>query len=187
MVGVHAGTRARDRAGGVLHCASFSKSLAPGYRVGWVAAGRHAQAIERRKLMTTLSAAVPSQLAISEYLARGGYDRHLRRLRQALARQQALALRAIARHFPRGTRVARPEGGYFLWLELPAAVDALALHRLALAEQVSLAPGQLFSTDRRFRHHVRINCGHPDDPRFEAALARVGALAGRLAAGAEAA
>lgn len=190
---LHHGTRrpppakAWDRAGGVLHCASFSKSLAPGYRVGWVAAGRHAQAIERRKLMTTLSAAVPSQLALSEYLDRGGYDRHLRRLRQALARQQTLALRTIARHFPAGTRVARPEGGYFLWVELPASVDALALHRLALAQRISLAPGQLFSTDRRFRHHVRLNHGHPDDPRFESALQTVGRLAGELAAAGRAA
>jgi DNA-binding transcriptional MocR family regulator len=173
--------KAWDRAGQVLHCASFSKCLAPGYRVGWVAAGRHSRAIERLKLMTSLSAAVPSQLALSEYLARGGYERHLRRLRAALARQQALALRVIAEHFPPGTRVTRPEGGYFLWLELPPAVDALELHRLALAQRISLAPGQLYSTDRRFRNFVRINHGHPDDARFEAALGAVGALAGRLA------
>jgi len=173
--------KAFDGQGLVMHCSSFSKSLAPGYRVGWVAAGRFATAVQRLKLMTTLSAATPSQQALSEYLAQGGYDRHLRQLRRSLAQQQAVALAAVARHFPPGTRVSRPEGGYFLWVELPARVDALQLHRQALQHGISLAPGQIFSADRRFAHCVRINYGHPAQSRFEAALATVGALATALA------
>lgn len=173
--------KAFDGQGLVMHCSSFSKSLAPGYRVGWVAAGRFATAVQRLKLMTTLSAATPSQQALSEYLAQGGYDRHLRQLRRSLAQQQAVALAAVARHFPPGTRVSRPEGGYFLWVELPAQVDALQLHRQALQHGISLAPGQIFSADRRFAHCVRINYGHPAQSRFEAALATVGALATALA------
>jgi len=169
-----------DREGLVLHCSSFSKCLAPGYRVGWVAAGRYAQRIERAKLMTTLSAAVPSQEALSAYLDQGGYDRHLRRLRQALQTQQGIALDLIAAHFPKGTRVTRPEGGYFLWLELPSSVDALQLHRFALSHNISVAPGHLFATDARFAHCVRINYGHPDDPRFAAALKTLGMTAPRL-------
>jgi DNA-binding transcriptional MocR family regulator len=164
----------------VLHCGSFSKSLAPGYRVGWVAAGAHAPALTRRKLMGSLSAALPSQAALAEYLQRGGYDRHLRQLRQTLAAAQARALRAIERHFPAGTRVSRPEGGYFLWLELPPQVDALQLHRLALSQQIGVAPGVLFSADGRFRHHLRLNIGHPD-PRLDAALRTLGQLAQHLA------
>lgn len=172
--------KAFDRKGLVMHCASFSKCLAPGYRVGWAAAGRFAQKVERMKLMTTLSAAIPSQEALAEYLDQGGYDRHLRKLRQTLAAQQEIALRGIAQHFPKGTRVTRPEGGYFLWVELPREVDALKLHRLALSQQISLAPGHLFSADRSFTHFVRINYGHPDDKRFEAALKTVGKLASTL-------
>ena len=84
-------------------------------------------------------------------------------------------------HFPDGTRLARPEGGYFLWLELPPQVDALLLHRKALAKGISLAPGQLFSADQRFAHCVRINYGHPAHHRLEAALATVGQLATGLA------
>jgi len=167
----------------VLHCSSFSKCLAPGYRVGWVAAGRYAQAIERMKLMTTLSVAVPSQEALTDYLQHGGYDRHLRQLRQSLATQQARALRAVGKHFPKGTRVTRPEGGYFLWVEMPSGVDALRLQQLALSHSISLAPGHLFSADRRFAHCVRINYGHPDDARFDEALKTVGQLACSLAAG----
>ena len=87
----------------------------------------------------------------------------------------------VSLHFPKGTRVTRPEGGYFLWLELPAAIDALQLHRLALAQNISIAPGHLFSADRRFSHCIRINCGHPGDARFDAAMRTVGQLACRLA------
>ena len=95
--------------------------------------------------------------------------------------QQAIALAAVAQHFPRGTRVSRPEGGYFLWVELPPPVNALDLHRLALQQGISLAPGQIFSADQRFAHCVRINYGHPAHHRLEAALATVGQLAAELA------
>lgn len=174
--------KAFDRSGLVLHCGSFSKCLAPGYRVGWAAAGRFAGTVARRKLMSSLGAPVPSQEALSEYLQHGGYDRHLRQLRQRLEASQAKALRAIARHFPVGTQVTRPEGGYFLWVSLPPAVDALQLHRLALAQHIAIAPGQLFSPDHRFSHHVRLNVGHPDDRRVDAALKTLGHLARSLVA-----
>jgi DNA-binding transcriptional MocR family regulator len=170
--------KAFDRQGLVMHCSSFSKCLAPGYRVGWVAAGRFAQKVQRLKLMTTLATAVPPQEALSAYLGQGGYDRHLRQLRQTLADSQARALRGIAKHFPPGTRVTRPEGGYFLWVELPAQVDALRLHRLALSQSISLAPGHLFSADRRFVNCVRLNYGHGGDERFDDALRTIGQLAG---------
>ncbi|WP_374567994.1 PLP-dependent aminotransferase family protein [Ideonella sp.] len=174
--------KAFDRLGAVMHCGSFSKCLAPGYRVGWVAAGRHAQAVERLKLMTSLSAPVPSQEAITGYLQQGGYDRHLRQLRQALAGSQARALRAVEKHFPKGTRVTRPEGGYFLWIELPPSIDAWQLHRLALSHSISLAPGQIFSAGRRFGHCLRLNCGHAADKRVDQAIKTVGQLAGSLLA-----
>ena len=169
--------KAFDLTGGVLHCASFSKCLAPGYRVGWAAAGRFAATVQRLKMMSSLATALPPQLAIADYLAQGGYDRHLRQLRAALAAEQQRARRLIERHFPAGTRVTRPAGGYFLWLELPAAVDALALHHQAMAQGISTAPGVLFSADRRFVHHLRLNVGHPGDARVDDALRRVGELA----------
>jgi len=169
--------KAFDRAGLVLHCSSFSKCLAPGYRVGWAAAGRFAQAMQRLKLMTTLATSIPSQLALVHYLQGGAYERHLRQLRQTLAAQQAVALEAIAAHFPAGTRVTRPEGGYFLWVELPQPFDALQLHRLALAQRISIAPGHVFSADRRFGHCLRINYGLPDASRLRDALRTLGQLA----------
>src|SRR6202011_6401064 len=103
----------------VLHCGSFSKCLAPRYRIGWVAAGRFAPWIARARLTAALSASVPAQLAIADYLEHGGYDRFLRKLRRELAAQQADMLSAIDRYFPPQTAATLAAGGYFTWVELP--------------------------------------------------------------------
>lgn len=132
--------------------------------------------------MQTLSPATPSVAAIANYLAEDGYDRHLRRMQATLAAHMSAALDAIRESFPRSTRVAIPEGGYFLWVRLPGNVDALAPHRLALAHDITLAPGPMFALDRRFTHCVRINYGHGGDRRFLSVLRKVGELAVRLAA-----
>lgn len=169
--------KAYDRDGLVMHCSSFSKCLAPGYRIGWVAPGRHLQTVARLKLSTTLTASTPAEAAIAAYLEQGGYDRHLRKLRQTLAGQQDAMLAAIARHFPPATRATRPDGGYFLWLELPPGVEAMELHRRAAAQAISVAPGPIFSSRARFEYALRLNYGHPWDERIEAAVATLGRLA----------
>ncbi|MDP3816995.1 GntR family transcriptional regulator MpaR [Pseudomonas sp.] len=165
-----------DRDGLVMHCGSFSKSLAPGYRVGWVAGGRYAEQISRLKLMTTISPSVPAQAAIADYLQHGSYDRHLRKLRIALETQQEAMLASAARHFPAGTRVTRPSGGYFLWFEFPERVDSLQLFQLALAQGISLAPGPIFSATRGFRNCARLNHGHPWDAQSEQAMEVLGRI-----------
>ena len=165
-----------DRDGLVMHCGSFSKCLAPGYRVGWVAGGRYAEQISRLKLMTTISPSVPAQAALADYLQHGGYDRHLRKLRHALETQQASMLASAARHFPASTRVTRPSGGYFLWFEFPKQVDTLQLFQLALAQGISLAPGPIFSATRRFGNCARLNYGHPWNAQSEQAMAVLGRI-----------
>lgn len=165
-----------DDDGLVMHCGSFSKSLAPGYRVGWVAGGRYAEQISRLKLMTTISPSVPAQAAIADYLQHGGYDRHLRKLRIALETQQAAMLASAARHFPAATRVSRPSGGYFLWFEFPEHIDSLQLFQLALAQGISLAPGPIFSATRSYQHCARLNHGHPWNAQSEQAMAMLGQL-----------
>jgi DNA-binding transcriptional MocR family regulator len=165
-----------------VHCGSFSKCLAPGYRLGWVAAGRHVQALQRRKITSSIATSIPVQHAISQYLSEGGYDAHLRRLRHALAEQQAAALRSLRMHFPEGYRVVPPVGGYFLWIELPQEVDALEVHRLALREGISIAPGPMFSARREFRCCIRLNTGHPWTAQLDSAVATLGHIVCRLAA-----
>lgn len=170
--------KALDSKGLVMHCGSFSKNLAPGYRVGWVCAGRYTEAINRLKLMTTISPSVPAQAAIADYLQHGGYDRHLRKLRERLQAQQNAMLNSIAVHFPKQTRVTQPNGGYFLWLELPEQVDSLKLFSLALTQGISIAPGPIFSAARRFQNCIRLNYGHPWSPDLEKSMATLGKIAG---------
>ncbi len=169
--------KAFDQEGLVLHCSSFSKSLSPGYRVGWAAAGRYARDVEILKMMTSLASPIPPQLAIAEYMVQGGLERHLRNLRDALRTQHAEARALIEQFFPKGTRMTEPQGGYFVWLELPPGVDALKMHHQAMAQSISTAPGVLFSADPRFTRHLRLNVGHPIDQRIRAALKWLGALA----------
>jgi DNA-binding transcriptional MocR family regulator len=169
--------KAFDTKGLVLNCSSFSKCLAPGYRLGWVAAGRFAQEIQRRKIMSTLSTSIPVQEGIALLLRQDGYDSHLAKLRRILATQQAAALKSLSKHFPNEFRVTRPAGGYFLWVEFPRTVDALELHRLALEEGIGLAPGPIFSPRREFRNCVRLNCGHPWTTEMDGAIATLRKMA----------
>jgi DNA-binding transcriptional MocR family regulator len=168
--------KAFDKEGLVMHCSSFSKCLAPGYRVGWVATGRYAQSIERLKLTTTLSASVPAQAALALYLLKGGYDKHLRNLRHTLLVNQIKFIETIERCFPKGTRLTPPQGGYFLWMKLPDGVNALEVHRRALANGISIAPGPIFSAQKGFTDYIRLNYGHLWDMRTEASLATLGAI-----------
>ncbi|MCK8516512.1 PLP-dependent aminotransferase family protein [Methylonatrum kenyense] len=160
----------------VLHCSSFSKCLAPGFRVGWAAPGRYTRQVRQRKLITTLSATIPAQAALVTYLERGGYERHLRRLRHALASQQHAMLTAINRYFPSGCRVTCPDGGYFLWLELPTETNSVEVHRRAMEAGISVSPGPMFSAHRGFRNRLRLNYGHGWSQRKEEAMQALGAI-----------
>jgi DNA-binding transcriptional MocR family regulator len=104
----------------------------------------------------------------------GGYESHLMRLRSALANQQAVALESMRRHFPPGYRVAAPAGGYFLWIECAASVDALDVHRLALDSGISIAPGPMFSARRQLRNFIRLNYGHPWSSAMDRGIRRLG-------------
>jgi DNA-binding transcriptional MocR family regulator len=163
--------KAFDTKGHVLHCGSFSKSLAPGYRIGWVAAGKFATAVQRRKITTSLSTSIPVQDGIALFLRQDAYDAHLSKLRNALASQQRALLAAVKKHFPPGYRATRPDGGYFVWLELPRGADALKIHRLALEAGISVAPGPIFSPRREYRNCLRLNYGHPWGPELDRAIA----------------
>jgi DNA-binding transcriptional MocR family regulator len=168
--------KAFDHAGLVMHCGSFSKSLAPGYRVGWVVAGKFLKQVERLKLTTTISASVPAQVALARYLQKGGYDKHLRQLRNVLMLNQIKFVEALERYFPKGTHLTVPQGGYFLWVKLPDGINALTLYREALKSGISIAPGPIFSAQQRFQGFIRLNYGHIWNNKIENALVTLGQL-----------
>lgn len=173
-------TKAYDEDGLVLYCSSFSKTLAPGYRVGWIAPGRYLEQVQRLKSVFSLASASPTQLAVAEFLTSGGYDRHLRALRRTYAAQLGHVRAAIAQWFPPGTRVTRPEGGFVVWVELPPGVDGLLVHQQALRRGIAVAPGALFTTSDRYRNCIRVSSAFWSD-RIRDALRTLGAIASSVA------
>lgn len=174
--------KAFDTRGAVLHCGSFTKCLAPGYKIGWVAAGSHCEAIVHRKFATTLGTSVPPQAAIAHYLRHQSYERQLRRLRGALLEGVDRMSDAVARHFPRGTRFTRPQGGYVLWVQMPEAVDSFELFDRAASLDIGIAPGPIFSARRGYRNFIRLNCSHPWSAPLESTIRSLGRSVVELAA-----
>lgn len=165
-----------DTQGMTLHCSSFSKCLVAGFRIGWVVAGKHARRIQQLQLMSTLSTSSPMQLALVDYLSTKRYDTHLRRLRRTLAERKQQALQALTQHLPSAVKIHQGRGGYFLWLELPASLDAATLSERALAEQISIAPGKMFSTSGAWTSFFRFNTSWEWGEREEQAVATLGQL-----------
>lgn len=177
--------KAYDMDGYVLYCASFSKTLAPGYRIGWLAPGRWKAAVERFKYDSTFATATLPQLALAEYLASGRYERHLTRLRSTARSNLQRAQTLVARTFPHATQISSPTGGYLLWLQLPDDCDGMRLHQSALAAGISITPGSLFSPNGKYANCIRLSVALPWDAQVEDAITRLGKLATeQLAAGA---
>jgi DNA-binding transcriptional MocR family regulator len=175
---------ALDRRGNTIYCSSFSKTVAPGYRIGWIAAGRFMTKVLEHKMALTLCGPVLPQVAFAGFLSSGGYDSHLRRMRRAFQDNVDQMIRAIDRSFPETVRVTRPAGGFVLWLELPKRLDSRQLLEVALSRGICFAPGDVFSASGRYANCLRLSCGHGWNPRIENGVKTLGrivtaALAGR--------
>lgn len=168
--------KAWDRDDEVIYCSSFTKSYAPSFRLGWIAGGRHHEALARLQASSTLAVSPLLQAVLAEVLESGDYQRSSQRIRLQLAAQMHATADAVLRHFPRGTRVRKPQGGMLLWVECPEGSDTNQLLQQALHEGISFAPGLVFSAEPRFGHCLRLSCGQPFTPQLDAALATLGRL-----------
>ena len=169
-----------DRQGMVLSCNSFSKDLMPDLRLGWLLAGKYREKVKRLKFNNSLANSQLMQHALTLFLKGGGYERHLRKLRNSLRKQASDMSQSIGRHFPEGTRISSPKGGLTLWVELPGNVDSLKLFRLAEKETISILPGTLCSGTGQYDHCIRLCYGHPWNERLEKGMATLGTLAKSL-------
>ncbi len=169
-----------DNDGRVLLCTSFSKTLAPGCRVGWMLPGRYLDQITYLKYVSNLATTSLTQRAIARFLAGGGYERHVRKLRQIYVRQQAQLSQAIFHSFPPGTKSSHPAGGMVIWVELPNKLSGFALYRRALEKGISIVPGRLFSVQNKYEHFIRLSCGGIWTPTIERAVLTLGQLAQQL-------
>jgi DNA-binding transcriptional MocR family regulator len=140
--------KAFDQSGCVIYCSSLSKTLAPGWRIGWVAAGRYHTQVLQARMSGDWAGAPLLEAAASDILASGDYERHLRRLKLRVSEGAVIARVKLASS---GTRVAMPTAGFLLWIELPHPLNALEVHRRALALGIGVSPGLLFSPGRNFR------------------------------------
>jgi len=172
--------KAFDRSGNVMLCSSFSKTLAPGLKVGWIEPGRWHDSVRMLKFMSSGGQNELVELAVAELLESGGYERSLRQLRRRFESQVDLARGVIAESFPRGTRVTRPAGAYIVWVELPKGCDTVLLFERLLERRITIAPGPMFSASQRYRNCMRLSVGQAWADKHERALREVGRLAQEL-------
>lgn len=169
--------KAFDTNGWVLYCTSYTKTVAPDFHVGWIAAGRFSATLARLKSVSSLAESRLLSETLGHFLESGGYDHHLRTLRRRYAAQVDEARGIIARHFPQGTRATRPSGGFVFWVELPGSVDTVELFHRLLQEKICLTPGALYTLSDRCNNALRLSCCYLFDERYTYALKRTGALA----------
>jgi len=150
-----------DTRGMVMHCSSFSKSLSPGYRIGWIIPGKFFEAVKQLKRIQNISSPTLTQAAIAHYLKHGRYEFHLKKLRRSLHTQSLRYVQAIIKYFPADTKVSRPHGGFILWLELNKKINAFKLRNEAMKHHISIVPGKIFSAGNDYVNCIRISFGKP--------------------------
>lgn len=150
-----------DESGIVLCCSSVSKTLAPGYRVGWVLPGKFKKEILRTKLYHTISSPTITHEVVGDFLKNGRYENHLRKIRQILNHNCNNYINTILESFPKGTKVSQPQGGFFLWVELDKKIDTADFYHLAMKHHISIAPGRIFSFQNQFSNCMRLSFGLP--------------------------
>ncbi|MCG2600980.1 MAG: PLP-dependent aminotransferase family protein, partial [Achromobacter sp.] len=166
--------KAWDRDGRVIYCGSCGKSMAPAFRLGWVLGGKRHRQLESLKVSNSLAAPLLEQQVLADYMKSGKLPAHLRKLRTRLAAVVPPARDSVRQHFPAGTRVSGPEGGWWLWLELPEPIDTLSLLRTAVRQGISYTPGALFSASGKYGNCLRLNIARPWTPPLAAGLRALG-------------
>jgi DNA-binding transcriptional MocR family regulator len=166
----------------IITCGSFSKTAAPGYRIGWVVTERYIDKISQLKRAFSCTSGLLQQLTLADFLASGDYNRHLKTLRQVLKRNSERMASLVAEHFPPETRTSKPVGGSVLWLELPGNVQAEQLFDEAIEAGISIAPGHIFSPCSCYRNFLRLSFGHTWTEATENALRWLGGRVTELSA-----
>ena len=165
-----------DKEGLVLLCSSFSKTLAPGYRVGWCIPGKFKERFLEIKLTHTVTSASPTQAAMAQFFNSDRFDLHMKKLRKTLHIESIKYRKAIIDYFPKGTNVTKPSGGFLLWVELDKKVNGTSIFYDAIKKGISIWPGQIFSASEGFGNFLRISFGVPFDDKIEDGIRILGNL-----------
>lgn len=169
-----------DKEGNVLYCSSVSKTLAPGYRVGWIVPGKYKEKILKLKLLHSTSSISIVNEAVANFLKSGRYEKHLQQMRRTLQTNYQNYVQTIAESFPEGTKTSRPQGGLSLWIEFDKKVRTTELYDLAIKQNISIAPGRMFTLQDQFENCMRLCFGLPWSEDTQLKLRQIGSLAKRL-------
>lgn len=169
--------KAFDEGGWIMVCASYTKTIAPDFRLGWLDAGRFRNVAHQMKFNTSVSESLLLSEILGIFLENGSYDLHLRHLKRLYIRQIDAVRACIANSFPAGTRVSRPQGGFILWIELPDGVDTITLFHAAITEKILCMPGIVCSGLKLFSHCLRLAVCFVLDDEHRNAIKRLGELA----------
>jgi len=159
-----------------MDCYSLSKSLAPGYRIGWTMPGKFLEQVKQIKRIHNISSPTLTQAAMAHYLQHGRYEYHLKNMRKSLHTQCLRYLQAIIDYFPPDTKVSRPHGGFILWVQLNKKVNTFQLRIEAMKHHISIVPGKIFSASCNYNNCIRISFGKPWDENADYGLMMLGKL-----------
>lgn len=154
--------KALDNSDRVIYVNTFSKTLMPAIRVGYmVVTGKAYQPLLERKLLHDFHVSVVSQAIISEYLATGHYRRRLNQLKETNQQNQAVMLQALEDHFPVEASWTIPNGGFFLWVHLPNYLSLNAIAQAAAQHKLYVGPGSMFFPDQKGYPALRLSFAQP--------------------------
>ena len=172
--------KALDTQHNVILCGSLSKLIAPGLRIGFVAGGRWAESIKALQHATAIACATLPQAVLSEFM-HSNYKAYLKKMRQVCQQSIAMARKIVSETFPKGTTMSAPQGGYLLWVILPAHCNAQKLLDAAMAQHgIAFAHGGLFSNLSAQQSSLRLNCALMAQSHEQEGLQKLGQIAEQM-------
>ena len=165
-----------DKSGHVLYMSTFSKTLAPGFRLGWLVADKNVvNKLTVLKQSADLHTDNLAQFAVAQFFADNDVDAHVKEISALYGKRKDLMLEGIKKYFPEGVKYTDPEGGMFLWVEVPGVDDTVELFKECLEHDVAFVPGDPFFADGVQPGAFRLNYSNMKEDQIEVGLKRLGA------------
>lgn len=166
--------RKHDKNNIVFSCGTFSKTLGPGLRLGWIYADdKLIEELVVLKLATTYSSSAHTEKAVELFLKNNSYQRHLSRMNRILAGNIKIIRSSLVKSLPDFVKISNPKGGFSLWINFDSRLDSFELYKKLMKENIAVSPGHIFTTGKKYRNEIRINCGLEMTKEVKRALQRM--------------
>lgn len=160
----------------IIYCSSFSKSIAPDFRIGWIIAPKHTKRLEIEKFNLNISTSSLIQCTVADIIKNGSYDRHLRRVRLDYEKSRDLMKSMLQKYITTPFTLSEPKGGFVYWLSFGPDIDSIKVAQQALNQSICIAPGELFSPSGKYKNCIRISYSGEWSSRIESALKTLGKI-----------